>query len=162
MATGKALHLPARNLHQCVLSPSEWVGQKKRCFFLIFPLLSSKKPKPNANCAACAMSSVQTCVKVGLGFPCSRDFIQCPGQRWPCVSLSFPGFISNMTIQRQFFPNDEDQTGAAKALLRLQDTYNLDTDTLSRGNLPGESHPCLLVPFPECPDYKSCALFHLV
>lgn len=50
------------------------------------------------------------------------------------------GFISNMTIQRQFFPNDEDQTGAAKALLRLQDTYNLDTDTLSRGNLPGKSH----------------------
>ena len=44
-----------------------------------------------------------------------------------------------MTIQRQFFPNDEDQTGAAKALLRLQDTYNLDTDTLSRGNLPGKS-----------------------
>lgn len=43
-----------------------------------------------------------------------------------------------MTIQRQYFPNDEDQTGAAKALLRLQDTYNLDTDTLSRGNLPGK------------------------
>uniref|UniRef100_A0A8B9P7P8 Prolyl 4-hydroxylase subunit alpha-1 n=1 Tax=Apteryx owenii TaxID=8824 RepID=A0A8B9P7P8_APTOW len=50
------------------------------------------------------------------------------------------GFISNMTIQRQFFPNDEDQTGAAKALLRLQDTYNLDTDTLSRGNLPDPEH----------------------
>lgn len=43
-----------------------------------------------------------------------------------------------MTIQRQYFPNDEDQTGAAKALLRLQDTYNLDTDTISRGNLPGK------------------------
>lgn len=43
-----------------------------------------------------------------------------------------------MTIQRQYFPNDEDQTGAAKALLRLQDTYNLDTDTLSKGNLPGK------------------------
>ncbi|KAM6106119.1 LOW QUALITY PROTEIN: prolyl 4-hydroxylase subunit alpha-1 [Pterocles gutturalis] len=53
------------------------------------------------------------------------------------------GFISNMTIQRQFFPNDEDQTGAAKALLRLQDTYNLDTDTLSRGNLPGVKHKSL-------------------
>ncbi|XP_077310525.1 prolyl 4-hydroxylase subunit alpha-1 isoform X3 [Lithobates pipiens] len=47
------------------------------------------------------------------------------------------GFISNLTIQRQSFPNDEDQTGAAKALIRLQDTYNLDTDTLSKGNLPG-------------------------
>ncbi|KAM8924250.1 prolyl 4-hydroxylase subunit alpha-1 isoform 2-T2 [Pelodytes ibericus] len=47
------------------------------------------------------------------------------------------GFISNLTVQRQYFPNDEDQTGAAKALLRLQDTYNLDTETMSRGNLPG-------------------------
>ncbi|XP_054839212.1 prolyl 4-hydroxylase subunit alpha-1 isoform X3 [Eublepharis macularius] len=54
------------------------------------------------------------------------------------------GFISNMTIQRQYFPNDEDQTGAAKALLRLQDTYNLDTDTLSKGNLPGVKHKTFL------------------
>ncbi|XP_073209745.1 prolyl 4-hydroxylase subunit alpha-1 isoform X7 [Lepidochelys kempii] len=54
------------------------------------------------------------------------------------------GFISNMTIQRQYFPNDEDQAGAAKALLRLQDTYNLDTDTLSRGNLPGVKHKSFL------------------
>ncbi|XP_020638815.3 prolyl 4-hydroxylase subunit alpha-1 isoform X1 [Pogona vitticeps] len=54
------------------------------------------------------------------------------------------GFISNMTIQRQYFPNDEDQTGAAKALLRLQDTYNLDTDTISRGNLPGVKHKTFL------------------
>lgn len=67
-----------------------------------------------------------------------------------------------MTIQRQFFPNDEDQTGAAKALLRLQDTYNLDTDTLSRGNLPGESLPWLLLAFPKCPGYESFALFHLI
>jgi prolyl 4-hydroxylase len=50
----------------------------------------------------------------------------------------FQGFISNLTIQRQYFPNDEDQVGAAKALLRLQDTYNLDTDTISKGNLPGK------------------------
>uniref|UniRef100_A0A673K9T1 procollagen-proline 4-dioxygenase n=1 Tax=Sinocyclocheilus rhinocerous TaxID=307959 RepID=A0A673K9T1_9TELE len=48
------------------------------------------------------------------------------------------GFISNLTIQRQYFPNDEDQTGAAKALLRLQDTYQLDTQTISSGDLPGE------------------------
>ncbi|XP_053167367.1 prolyl 4-hydroxylase subunit alpha-1 isoform X3 [Hemicordylus capensis] len=54
------------------------------------------------------------------------------------------GFISNMTIQRQYFPNDEDQTGAAKALLRLQDTYKLDTDTISRGNLPGVKHKTFL------------------
>ncbi|XP_069096497.1 prolyl 4-hydroxylase subunit alpha-1 isoform X1 [Pleurodeles waltl] len=54
------------------------------------------------------------------------------------------GFISNLTVQRQHFPNDEDQTGAAKALLRLQDTYNLDTDTISKGNLPGVKHKSFL------------------
>ncbi|XP_071376512.1 prolyl 4-hydroxylase subunit alpha-1b isoform X2 [Centroberyx affinis] len=47
------------------------------------------------------------------------------------------GFISNLTIQRQHFPTDEDQTGAAKALLRLQDTYRLDANTISTGDLPG-------------------------
>uniref|UniRef100_A0A669BML3 Prolyl 4-hydroxylase subunit alpha-1 n=1 Tax=Oreochromis niloticus TaxID=8128 RepID=A0A669BML3_ORENI len=47
------------------------------------------------------------------------------------------GFISNLTIQRQHFPTDEDQTGAAKALIRLQDTYRLDANTISTGNLPG-------------------------
>uniref|UniRef100_A0AAV2JJ04 Prolyl 4-hydroxylase subunit alpha-1 n=1 Tax=Knipowitschia caucasica TaxID=637954 RepID=A0AAV2JJ04_KNICA len=50
------------------------------------------------------------------------------------------GFISNLTIQRQHFPSDEDQTGAAKALLRLQDTYRLDSNTISTGNLPGATY----------------------
>ncbi|KAM3860030.1 prolyl 4-hydroxylase subunit alpha-1a [Diretmus argenteus] len=49
------------------------------------------------------------------------------------------GFVSNLTIQRQHFPNDDDQTGAAKALMRLQDTYKLDTHTISTGQLPGTS-----------------------
>lgn len=48
-------------------------------------------------------------------------------------------FISNLTIQRQHFPNDDDQIGAAKALMRLQDTYQLDTGTISTGALPGVS-----------------------
>ncbi|XP_040885369.1 prolyl 4-hydroxylase subunit alpha-1-like isoform X2 [Toxotes jaculatrix] len=48
-------------------------------------------------------------------------------------------FISNLTIQRQYFPSDDDQTGAAKALMRLQDTYQLDTDIISTGELPGSS-----------------------
>ncbi|XP_028288001.1 prolyl 4-hydroxylase subunit alpha-1-like isoform X2 [Parambassis ranga] len=48
-------------------------------------------------------------------------------------------FISNLTIQKQYFPNDDDQTGAAKALMRLQDTYQLDTNTISTGDLPGAS-----------------------
>lgn len=50
---------------------------------------------------------------------------------------SADGFISNLTLQRQHFPTDEDQTGAAKALLRLQDTYRLDANTISTGDLPG-------------------------
>uniref|UniRef100_A0A672QM63 procollagen-proline 4-dioxygenase n=1 Tax=Sinocyclocheilus grahami TaxID=75366 RepID=A0A672QM63_SINGR len=50
------------------------------------------------------------------------------------------GFISNLTMQRQFFPTEEDQTGAAKALLRLQDTYQLSANTISNGDLPGVVH----------------------
>ena len=61
-------------------------------------------------------------------------------------------FIANLSVQRQFFPTDEDETGAAKALMRLQDTYKLDPDTISKGDLPGNSplqtkpvqHMCLL------------------
>lgn len=49
------------------------------------------------------------------------------------------GFIANLSVQRQFFPTDEDETGAAKALMRLQDTYKLDPDTISKGELPGNS-----------------------
>lgn len=60
--------------------------------------------------------------------------------KWLHCFLSFlSGFISNLTIQRQHFPTDEDQTGAAKALLRLQDTYRLDANTISTGDLPGKS-----------------------
>ncbi|XP_038593949.1 prolyl 4-hydroxylase subunit alpha-1b isoform X3 [Micropterus salmoides] len=54
------------------------------------------------------------------------------------------GFISNLTIQRQYFPTDEDQTGAAKALIRLQDTYRLDANTISTGDLPGVKHKSLM------------------
>ncbi|XP_063046589.1 prolyl 4-hydroxylase subunit alpha-1a [Engraulis encrasicolus] len=46
-------------------------------------------------------------------------------------------FISNLTILRQYFPTEDDQAGAARALLRLQDTYKLDTNAISTGNLPG-------------------------
>ncbi|KAG7240786.1 hypothetical protein CRUP_015197, partial [Coryphaenoides rupestris] len=37
---------------------------------------------------------------------------------------------------RQHFPNDDDQVGAAKALMRLQDTYKLDTQVIASGDLP--------------------------
>lgn len=45
----------------------------------------------------------------------------------------------NMTAIRQKlkFPSDEDLTGAAVALMRLQDTYKLDTASLARGELNG-------------------------
>ncbi|XP_032409550.1 prolyl 4-hydroxylase subunit alpha-1b isoform X2 [Xiphophorus hellerii] len=56
------------------------------------------------------------------------------------LSDTTDGFISNLTIQRQYFPTEEDQTGAAKALLRLQDTYKLDANTISTGDLPGVKH----------------------
>ncbi|KAJ6634134.1 hypothetical protein lerEdw1_014132, partial [Lerista edwardsae] len=49
---------------------------------------------------------------------------------------SAKGFIANLTIQRQFFPNEEDEIGAAKALMRLQDTYKLDSGTISKGEFP--------------------------
>lgn len=35
------------------------------------------------------------------------------------------------------FPTDEDLNGAAIALTRLQDTYNLDTTSLASGELNG-------------------------
>ena len=48
-------------------------------------------------------------------------------------------FIQNVTNYRDIlkFPTDEDLAGAANALIRLQDTYNLDTSSLARGELNG-------------------------
>ncbi|MBN3275777.1 P4HA2 hydroxylase, partial [Polyodon spathula] len=54
------------------------------------------------------------------------------------------GFISNMSVQRQFFPGEEDEKGAAKALMRLQDTYKLDSESISKGRLPGMTFNALL------------------
>lgn len=48
-------------------------------------------------------------------------------------------FIQNVTNYRDVlkFPTEEDLTGAANALIRLQDTYNLETSSLARGELNG-------------------------
>lgn len=54
------------------------------------------------------------------------------------------GFINNLTIQKQYFPSEEDEAGAAKALMRLQDTYKLDPDSISKGKLPGVKHSTFL------------------
>lgn len=51
---------------------------------------------------------------------------------------SILGFISNISTHRQYFPDEEDATGAAKALMRLQDTYQLDSEAFARGKLPGK------------------------
>ncbi len=47
-----------------------------------------------------------------------------------------------MSTHRQYFPDEEDETGAAKALMRLQDTYQLDSEAFSRGKLPGNHGDC--------------------
>ncbi|XP_077504406.1 prolyl 4-hydroxylase subunit alpha-1 isoform X1 [Amblyomma americanum] len=39
------------------------------------------------------------------------------------------------------FPDEEDLTGAAFALLRLQDTYRLDTASLAKGHIQGVTRP---------------------
>nr|XP_012617564.1 prolyl 4-hydroxylase subunit alpha-2 isoform X2 [Microcebus murinus] len=68
---------------------------------------------------------------------------------WPALEDlvlqdSAAGFIANFSVQRQFFPTDEDEMGAAKALMRLQDTYRLDPGTISRGELPGTKYQAVL------------------
>lgn len=47
--------------------------------------------------------------------------------------------MDNMTRYKQDlkFPTDEDLSGAATALLRLQDTYKLETASVARGELNG-------------------------
>lgn len=50
-------------------------------------------------------------------------------------------FVENITTYRSNnilkFPTDEDLNGAAVALMRLQDTYKLDTSSVARGELNG-------------------------
>jgi prolyl 4-hydroxylase len=48
-------------------------------------------------------------------------------------------FVRNISEYRGVlkFPSDEDLNGAAIALIRLQDTYNLDTSSISSGILNG-------------------------
>lgn len=48
-------------------------------------------------------------------------------------------YLKNVTYHKTVlkFPSDEDLSGAAIALIRLQDTYNLDTASVARGELNG-------------------------
>lgn len=47
--------------------------------------------------------------------------------------------IQQITEERDdlLFPDDEDLNGAAVALMRLQDTYQLETSSLARGEIQG-------------------------
>ncbi|KAG8008538.1 Prolyl 4-hydroxylase subunit alpha-2 [Nibea albiflora] len=76
------------------------------------------------------------------------------------------GFISNMSVHRQYFPDEEDETGAAKALMRLQDTYQLDSEAFSKGKLPGV-HSSALLTVDDCFDmgktaYNEADYYHAV
>ncbi|XP_067113471.1 prolyl 4-hydroxylase subunit alpha-2-like isoform X4 [Osmerus mordax] len=76
------------------------------------------------------------------------------------------GFISNMSVHRQFFPDEEDEKGAAKALMRLQDTYKLDSESFSKGKLPG-MHSNALLTVDDCYDmgktaYNEADYYHAV
>ncbi|XP_071438685.1 prolyl 4-hydroxylase subunit alpha-1 [Hetaerina americana] len=56
------------------------------------------------------------------------------------------GFVENITSYREVlkFPSDEDLNGAAVALMRLQDTYKLDTASVARGELNGVQYSTAL------------------
>ncbi|KAM4544737.1 prolyl 4-hydroxylase subunit alpha-2 isoform 2-T2 [Odontesthes bonariensis] len=76
------------------------------------------------------------------------------------------GFISNISIHRQYFPDAEDETGAAKALMRLQDTYQLDSEAFSKGKLPGV-HSNAVLTVDDCFDmgktaYNDADYYHAV
>uniref|UniRef100_A0A3Q3R1E3 procollagen-proline 4-dioxygenase n=1 Tax=Monopterus albus TaxID=43700 RepID=A0A3Q3R1E3_MONAL len=76
------------------------------------------------------------------------------------------GFISNMSMHRQYFPNEEDETGAAKALMRLQDTYQLDSEAFAKGKLPGV-HSNAILTVDDCFDmgktaYNDADYYHAV
>ncbi|XP_039888163.1 prolyl 4-hydroxylase subunit alpha-2 isoform X2 [Simochromis diagramma] len=76
------------------------------------------------------------------------------------------GFVSNMSAHRQYFPDEEDETGAAKALMRLQDTYQLDSEAFSKGKLPGV-HSNAVLTVDDCFDmgktaYNDADYYHAV
>ena len=51
--------------------------------------------------------------------------------------FNFAEVAASIDIKRQQLPDYEDLNGAAAALLRLQDTYQLDASDIARGELGG-------------------------
>uniref|UniRef100_S4R4T3 Prolyl 4-hydroxylase, alpha polypeptide I b n=1 Tax=Petromyzon marinus TaxID=7757 RepID=S4R4T3_PETMA len=76
-----------------------------------------------------------------LGNPINAYHTMRMGQRWAALENflqeSAEGFVSRLAERRALFPSEEDRVGAARALLRLQDTYALDAELLASGKLPG-------------------------
>ena len=56
------------------------------------------------------------------------------------VLLRGAEFVAALLSKTERFPDEEDLSGAATALLRLQDTYALQTERLVRGELEGAKH----------------------
>lgn len=68
---------------------------------------------------------------------------------WGYLFPAILGFISNISTHRQYFPDQEDATGAAKALMRLQDTYQLDSEAFARGKLPGKTKSVFIIKYQQ-------------
>lgn len=66
-------------------------------------------------------------------------------------------FVANITTSRNDlkFPTDEDLNGAAVALMRLQDTYKLDTAHVANGVLNGVQYSTGLSGEGPCPPFIS-------
>lgn len=53
--------------------------------------------------------------------------------------MTFVEFLARLLSKTDSFPDEEDLSGVAAALLRLQDTYALPTDKVSHGDIEGVS-----------------------
>ncbi|KAI8521570.1 prolyl 4-hydroxylase subunit alpha-1-like isoform X3 [Branchiostoma floridae x Branchiostoma belcheri] len=72
-------------------------------------------------------------------------------------------FLYNLTKVKESFPSDEDYMGAGKALVRLQDTYDLSTQNIAMGKMGQEmakaTHPDM--EFTKSPELWSEDCFEL-
>ena len=60
-------------------------------------------------------------------------------------AFDFSGRVNNLVEGLNSFPDDEDLKGAVKALIRLQDTYQLQTSDMAAGNILNISHGHLVI-----------------
>lgn len=61
--------------------------------------------------------------------------------QWFVFRSDYPINQQNQDDEEEvYFPSDEDLSGAASALMRLQDTYQLDTHELAKGKLLGKQY----------------------